>query len=419
MASTVEQRLKEVAAVGQEIAETGIAYLDGAFVPMAEAKVSLATHALQYGTGVFEGIRAYWKLPADGRRREPGARQAHRGVHQHRPRGRRGARLRSRRGDLPHGRRSCVGGRRCQRLHGPRGCPHDSAGHRGHPRRRDARIDPHARKGAWDPHRGASHRPDRALRRGRGVLLWNGRAGRAVRRDRPATGWRRGDRPDRQADRRPLLRDRARGRQEPRGVAHGGVPLSQVAYQGLAGAFSEAAAAALFPGAALVPRRTFAEVFAALEADEVSAAVVPVENTHAGSVADVYDLLRHHERAKVIGELILRVRHSLLGVTGARLEGVRIARSHPQALAQVEEFLSTHAIRPDVAFDTAGAAAEVAAAADPEVAAVASRRAAARYGLDILAESIETSRDNFTRVFALARDGDARVAEQIPASLRK
>jgi len=202
-------------------------------------------------------------------------------------------------------------------------------------------------------------------------------------------------------------------------VAHGGVPLSQVAYQGLAGAFSEAAAAALFPGAALIPRRTFAEVFAALEADEVSAAVVPVENTHAGSVADVYDLLRHHERAKVIGELILRVRHSLLGVTGARLEGVRIARSHPQALAQVEEFLSTHAIRPDVAFDTAGAAAEVAAAADPEVAAVASRRAAARYGLDILAESIETSRDNFTRFFALARDGDARVAEQIPASLRK
>ena len=60
MASTVEQRLKEVAAVGQEIAETGIAYIDGAFVPKAEAKVSLATHALQYGTGVFEGIRAYW-----------------------------------------------------------------------------------------------------------------------------------------------------------------------------------------------------------------------------------------------------------------------------------------------------------------------------------------------------------------------
>ena len=60
MASTVEQRLKEVAAVGQEIAETGVAYLDGAFVPLADAKVSIATHALQYGTAVFEGIRAYW-----------------------------------------------------------------------------------------------------------------------------------------------------------------------------------------------------------------------------------------------------------------------------------------------------------------------------------------------------------------------
>ena len=60
MASTVEQRLKEVAAVGQEIPETGVAYLDGRFTPLADAKISIATHALQYGTGVFEGIRAYW-----------------------------------------------------------------------------------------------------------------------------------------------------------------------------------------------------------------------------------------------------------------------------------------------------------------------------------------------------------------------
>ena len=64
MASTVQQRLNEVAAVGQEIAETGVAYLDGRFTPLADAKVSIATHALQYGTGVFEGIRAYWN-PAE------------------------------------------------------------------------------------------------------------------------------------------------------------------------------------------------------------------------------------------------------------------------------------------------------------------------------------------------------------------
>src|SRR5438093_4941143 len=60
MTSTVQQRLNEVAAVGQEIAETGVAYLDGKFTPLSDAKVSIATHALQYGTGVFEGIRAYW-----------------------------------------------------------------------------------------------------------------------------------------------------------------------------------------------------------------------------------------------------------------------------------------------------------------------------------------------------------------------
>jgi prephenate dehydratase len=194
--------------------------------------------------------------------------------------------------------------------------------------------------------------------------------------------------------------------------------LSAVAYQGLAGAFSEAAANALFPAAQLVSRRTFAEVFAALEDGEVEAAVVPVENTHAGSVADVYDLLRQHTKTKVIAEAILRVRHCLLGVSGSHLDGVRVARSHPQALAQVEEFLTTQGILPEVAFDTAGAAAEVARDADPAVAAVASRRAAERYGLDVLAESIETTRDNFTRFFALAREGDGSVADAIPSALR-
>jgi prephenate dehydratase len=202
-------------------------------------------------------------------------------------------------------------------------------------------------------------------------------------------------------------------------VAHGGVSLTSVAYQGLAGAFSEAAAAALFPGASLQPRHTFAEVFAALEANEVNAAVVPVENTHAGSVADVYDLLRQHTGAKVVAEAIVRVRHCLLGVRGSRLEGIKVARSHPQALSQVEDFLRKHGIQPEVAFDTAGAAAEVADAKDPSVAAVASRRAAERYGLEVLADSSETSADNFTRFFALAPEADREIAALIPAALRK
>ena len=104
---------------------------------------------------------------------------------------------------------------------------------------------------------------------------------------------------------------------------------------------------------------------------------------------------------------------------GSRIEDIRVARSHPQALAQVEDFLREHRIRPEVAFDTAGAAAEVAESADPTVAAVASRRAAERYGLDVLEESIETSSDNFTRFFAVAAEAGRDVADRIPAALRK
>ena len=203
-------------------------------------------------------------------------------------------------------------------------------------------------------------------------------------------------------------------------MAHGGVPLSQgaVAYQGLAGAFSEAAATALFPRAKTVPLRTFADVFGALEDRSVEAAVVPVENTHAGVVADVYDLLRHHMGVRIVAETIIRVRHCLLGVPGATLDGVRVARSHPQALAQVEDFLRARNIQPEAAYDTAGAAADLASGGDASVAAVASRRAATRYGLSVLAESIETSRDNFTRFFAIAREGELEVPERIPSELR-
>lgn len=191
-----------------------------------------------------------------------------------------------------------------------------------------------------------------------------------------------------------------------------------VAYQGLAGAFSEAAAAALFPEQSLVAKRTFADVFAALESAEVDAAVVPVENTHAGSVADVYDLLRKHRTVRVVAEAVVRIRQCLLGVPGATLEGITVARSHPQALAQSEEFLREHRIQPEVAYDTAGAAMEVALAKDASVAAVASRRAAARYGLEVIADRIETSDDNFTRFFALARRGDDAVLRRIaPAHL--
>jgi prephenate dehydratase len=183
-----------------------------------------------------------------------------------------------------------------------------------------------------------------------------------------------------------------------------------VAYQGASGAFSEIAVEALFPGADAVAHRTFTDVFATLATGAAAAAVVPVENTHAGSVVDVYDLLRTNTDVRVIGEAVVRVRHCLLALPGTRIEQVKIARSHPQALAQVASYLEARGIRPEVAYDTAGAARDVAAGGDHSVAAVASRGAAAHYGLEVLAEGIETSADNFTRFFALARSGDAEAA---------
>ncbi len=193
----------------------------------------------------------------------------------------------------------------------------------------------------------------------------------------------------------------------------------RVAYQGIPGAFSEAASAALFPSAEPMPRDAFADVFEALEARDADAAVVPVENTQAGAVADVYDGLRRHRGLTIVAEAHLRVRFHLLGVPGAELDDVRVARSHPQALPQVERFLREHSIRPVVAFDTAGAAAEVADLGDRSVTAVASIRAAERYGLTVLARSIESSPDNMTRFFSLSRAEDSEVTRAaIPHELR-
>jgi prephenate dehydratase len=191
----------------------------------------------------------------------------------------------------------------------------------------------------------------------------------------------------------------------------------KVAYQGAPGAYSEGAAATLFPDEDRVPERTFADVFEALRAERVRAAVVPVENTLAGSVVDVYDLLREHDDVTILGEVAIRIRHCLLGVPGARLEDIRTARSHAVALAQVDEYLRAHGIEPEVAYDTAGAAQEVALAGDRSVAAVAGRGAAESYGLDVLVEGIETVAHNYTRFFAIARRTDHVVADRLaPAS---
>ncbi len=134
--------------------------------------------------------------------------------------------------------------------------------------------------------------------------------------------------------------------------------------------------------------------------------MVPVENSLAGTVRENWDLLVAHD-LPIIGEVLLPVRHCLLAPRGTRLEDVTLAYSHPQALAQSAPFLAIHGITPVPAYDTAGAARELAGRQEPGAAAIASARAAAFYDLDILAEGIQARGDNTTRFYVIARQAPA------------
>lgn len=180
---------------------------------------------------------------------------------------------------------------------------------------------------------------------------------------------------------------------------------ARVAYPGERGAYSEDAVTAMWPAADSVPLRYPLDVAQAVMAGEVDAGILPVENTLAGSVVASYDALAQCEQLHAVAERVMRIRHCLLGVRGATLSDVVVVASHPVALAQCTEFLARH---PDyelrAATDTGRAARDVADAGDPRRAAIAGRAAADRYGLEVLAESIEDRADNQTRFLGIARE---------------
>ncbi|MDP2957779.1 MAG: prephenate dehydratase domain-containing protein [Longimicrobiales bacterium] len=178
----------------------------------------------------------------------------------------------------------------------------------------------------------------------------------------------------------------------------------RIGFQGEAGAFSEEAVLTLLPSALPVPHRTFREVVRSVEAGDDDAGLLPVENTLAGGVAASFDALAAGN-VHVIREVVIGIRHCLLGMPGAAVSGLREVRSHPVALAQCERFFQDHPqLNPVAAHDTAGSAREVAEAGDPGVAAIAARGAARRYGLAILAEDLQDRDDNQTRFLLVVRD---------------
>lgn len=180
-------------------------------------------------------------------------------------------------------------------------------------------------------------------------------------------------------------------------------PARAVAFQGAPGAYSHQAVREAFPQAAPLPCFTFEEALEAVQTGRAGQAMIPIENSLHGRVADIHFLLPE-SGLSITGEHFVRVRHCLLGVAGSRRETVREALSHPQALGQVRRRLAAWGIAPRAHADTAGAAAQVAVTGDPALAAVASALAGQLYGLDLLAEDIEDASHNTTRFVVLARD---------------
>ncbi|KAG2328019.1 hypothetical protein Bca52824_010747 [Brassica carinata] len=179
----------------------------------------------------------------------------------------------------------------------------------------------------------------------------------------------------------------------------------RVAYQGVPGAYSEAAAGKAYPNCEAIPCDQFDVAFQAVELWIADRAVLPVENSLGGSIHRNYDLLLRH-RLHIVGEVQIPVHHCLLALPGVRTDCVSRVISHPQALAQTERSLDNLTPRAarEAFHDTAAAAEYIAANSLRDTAAVASARAAELYNLQILADGIQDDKGNVTRFLMLARE---------------
>ena len=180
-------------------------------------------------------------------------------------------------------------------------------------------------------------------------------------------------------------------------------PGNVIAFQGVQGANSDMACRAARPEMVTLPCASFEDTFAAVRDGRAALAMIPIENSSAGRVADIHHLLPE-SGLHIVGEHFQRVNHQLLAPEGATFEGLKVVRSHVQALSQCRKFLRSHGLEPVVHADTAGAAAEVAALGDPTQAAIASVLAGEIYGLANLRADIEDADHNTTRFLIMTKE---------------
>jgi len=181
----------------------------------------------------------------------------------------------------------------------------------------------------------------------------------------------------------------------------------RIAIQGEPGSFSHEAALGLAADAVIVPCALSADVFKELIEESVDAAVIPIENSLAGSVLEHFDLLLQHD-VRVTRESLLRIRHNLIAISGATIGDIDRVFSHPVALAQCRRFLAEHPRMESYAFyDTAGSVKQLVELRDRHAGAIASEAAAQYYGAEILRSGIEDNPENYTRFFLVRRSQDA------------
>jgi len=176
-----------------------------------------------------------------------------------------------------------------------------------------------------------------------------------------------------------------------------------IAFQGLPGAYSDLACRAAFPAMMTMPCASFEDAFAAVRTGAARLAMIPIENSLAGRVADIHHLMPE-SGLHIVGEYFQRVNHHLLAPRGASLAGLKTVASHVQALSQCRNVIRELGLTPIVSADTAGSAAEVARRGDPTAAAIASSLAAEIHGLDVLKADIEDAEHNTTRMVVLSRE---------------
>lgn len=175
----------------------------------------------------------------------------------------------------------------------------------------------------------------------------------------------------------------------------------KIAFQGEPGAYSEQATFDYFGQVETMPCESFDAVFTAVTAGQCEYGLIPIENSLAGSIHQNYDLLLRHN-LHIVGEYFLRVRHCLISLPGVEKRKITKVISHPQALGQCAGYLRELSVKTEPVYDTAGSVKILKATGERTTAAIASRRAAEIYEMQILEEGIEDNTENYTRFLAIA-----------------